>query len=308
MAVRPPILQRGDTIGIVTLGSPLEPARINEGIKTLRSLGFNTVLGKNVYTSTGFLAGTDQQRAADLMAMFSNKNVKMILPTRGGVGVAGILPYLNFNVIRQNPKIVSGYSDITILLNVLYQYADLISFQSLLLLDFNLETPPYNYDQFFLATSTFQSPRQIINPPGIPQVSRVRGNVTGEVVGGNLTSFVDNLGTPFEIDTTGKILIIEETHEPINTVYRYLNHLKIAGKFADCAGIVMGECTSCEPAYGVTYEQLIREVMIPLGKPLMTNVTTAHGYYKAAIPIGARANLDTVNNRFTILEPSVGNA
>ncbi|WHY73614.1 S66 peptidase family protein [Fictibacillus enclensis] len=308
MAVRPPILQRGDTIGIVTLGSPLEPARINEGIKTLRSLGFNTVLGKNVYTSTGFLAGTDQQRAADLMAMFSNKNVKMILPTRGGVGVAGILPYLDFTVIRQNPKIVSGYSDITILLNVLYQYADLISFQSLLLLDFNLETPPYNYDQFFLATSTFQSPRQIINPPGIPQVSRVRGNVTGEVVGGNLTSFVDNLGTPFEIDTTGKILIIEETHEPINTVYRYLNHLKIAGKFAVCAGIVMGECTSCEPAYGVTYEQLIREVMIPLGKPLMTNVTTAHGYYKAAIPIGARANLDTVNNRFTILEPSVGNA
>ncbi|KSU84359.1 MULTISPECIES: S66 peptidase family protein [Fictibacillus] len=308
MAVRPPILQRGDTIGIVTLGSPLEPARINEGIKTLRGLGFNTVLGKNVYTSTGFLAGTDQQRAADLMAMFSNKNVKMILPTRGGVGVAGILPYLNFNVIRQNPKIVSGYSDITILLNVLYQYADLISFQSLLLLDFNLETPPYNYNQFFLATSTFQSPRQIINPPGIPQISRVRGNVTGEVVGGNLTSFVDNLGTPFEIDTTGKILIIEETHEPINTVYRYLNHLKIAGKFADCAGIVMGECTSCEPAYGVTYEQLIREVMIPLGKPLMTNVTTAHGYYKAAIPIGARANLDTVNNRFTILEPSVGNA
>ncbi|SDM48148.1 muramoyltetrapeptide carboxypeptidase [Fictibacillus solisalsi] len=308
MAVRPPILQRGDTIGIVTLGSPLEPARINEGIKTLRSLGFNTVLGKNVYTSTGFLAGTDQQRAADLMAMFSNKNVKMILPTRGGVGVAGILPFLNFNVIRQNPKIVSGYSDITILLNVLYQYADLISFQSLLLLDFNLETAAYNYDQFFLATSTFQSPRQIVNPPGIPQVSRVRGNVTGEVIGGNLTSFVDNLGTPFEIDTTGKILIIEETHEPINTVYRYLNHLKIAGKFADCAGIVMGECTSCEPAYGVNYEQLIREFVIPLGKPLMTNVTTAHGFYKAAIPIGARANLDTVNNRFTILEPSVGNA
>ncbi|MDN4524575.1 S66 peptidase family protein [Fictibacillus fluitans] len=308
MAVRPPILKRGDTIGIVTLGSPLVPARINEGIKTLGSLGFKTVLGKNVYTTTGFLAGTDQQRAADLMAMFSNKTVKMILPTRGGVGVAGILPYLNFSVIRQNPKIVSGYSDITILLNALYQYGNLISLQSLLLLDFNLETPAYNYDQFFLATSTFQSPRQIVNPPSIPQISRVRGNVTGEVVGGNLTSFVDNLGTPFEINTTGKILVIEETHEPMNTVYRYLNHLKIAGKFADCAGIVMGECTSCEPAYAVTYEQLIKDFMIPLGKPLMTNVTTAHGYYKSAIPIGARARLDTVNNKFTILEPSVSNA
>ncbi|MDN4074232.1 S66 peptidase family protein [Fictibacillus terranigra] len=308
MAVKPPILQRGDTIGIVTLGSPLSAQRINEGITTLRNLGFNIVLGRNVYANTGFLAGTDQQRADDLMEMFTNKNVKMILPTRGGVGVAGILPYLDFDVIRQNPKIVSGYSDITILLNVLYQYADLMTLQSLLLLDFNLNTPAYNYDQFFLATSTFQSPRQIVNPPGIPQISRVRGNVTGEVVGGNLTSFVDTLGTPYEIDMAGKIVVIEETHEPINTVYRYIDHLKLAGTFEECAGIVMGECTGCEPAYGVTYDQLITNYMVPLGKPLMTNVTTAHGYYKAAIPIGAQANLDTVNNRFTILEPSVSNA
>ncbi|MGG1572010.1 S66 peptidase family protein [Fictibacillus sp. NRS-1165] len=308
MAVKPPILQRGDTIGIVTLGSPLSAQRINEGITTLRNLGFNIVLGRNVYANTGFLAGTDQQRADDLMEMFTNKNVKMILPTRGGVGVAGTLPYLDFDVIRQNPKIVSGYSDITILLNVLYQYADLMTLQSLLLLDFNLNTPAYNYDQFFLATSTFQSPRQIVNPPGIPQISRVRGNVTGEVVGGNLTSFVDTLGTPYEIDMAGKIVVIEETHEPINTVYRYIDHLKLAGTFEECAGIVMGECTGCEPAYGVTYDQLITNYMVPLGKPLMTNVTTAHGYYKAAIPIGAQANLDTVNNRFTILEPSVSNA
>ncbi|MED2974483.1 LD-carboxypeptidase [Fictibacillus sp. B-59209] len=307
MAVKPPILQRGDTIGIVTLGSPLEAQIINEGLTTLRNFGFNIVLGKNVYTSTGFLAGTDEQRAADLMAMFTNKKVKMILPTRGGVGVEGILPYLDFDVIRQNPKIVSGYSDITILLNVLYQYTDLITFQSLLLLDFNPNTPAYNYQQFFQATSTVQSPRQIVNPPGIPQISRVQGNITGEVVGGNLTSLVDSLGTPFEIDTAGKILVIEETHEPINQVYRYLNHLKIAGKFDDCAGIVMGECTACEPAYGVTYDQLITTFVVPLGKPLMTNVTTAHGYYKAAIPIGAQANLDTVNNRFSILEPSVSN-
>lgn len=305
MAIKPPILKRGDTIGIVTLGSPLEPQRINEGIATLRSLGFNVLVGKSVYANTGFLAGSDEQRAADLMAMFSNKQVKMILPTRGGVGVAGILPFLDFDVIRKNPKIVSGYSDITILLNALYQYANLLTFQSLLLLDFNLRTPAYNYDQFFLATSTFRSPRQIVNPQGIPQFSRVPGNVKGEVVGGNLTSFVDSLGTPYEIDTAGKILVIEETHEPVNTVYRYINHLKIAGKLEDCAGIVMGECTACEPAYGVTYDKMITDFVVPLGKPLMTNVTTAHGYYKAAIPIGASANLDTVNNRFTILETCV---
>src|SRR5699024_4308235 len=124
--------------------------------------------------------------------------VKMILPTRGGVGVAGILPYLDYSVITSHPKIISGYSDITILLNVLYQYADLITFQSLMLIDFVSGGPAYNVNQFFTATSTLTSPRQIQNSPGIPTVSTVQGNVTGPIVGGNLTSFVGNLGTPYE--------------------------------------------------------------------------------------------------------------
>lgn len=305
MAARPPILQRGDTIGVVTLGSPLDADVINERIEFVRNLGFNVVLGRYVYAQTGFLAGTDQERASDLMSMFENEQVKLILPTRGGVGVAGILPYLDYYKIRANPKIITGFSDITVLLNVLYQFGNLITLQSLLLIDFKPETPAYSFNQFFAATSTMPLFRQIQNPPGIPQVSRIKGNVTGPIVGGNLTSFVDTLGTPFEIDTRGKILLLEETHEPVNTVYRYLNHLKLAGKFRDCIGIVTGECTNCQVAYGKSYDDLIKEFIVPLGKPLMTNVTTAHGLYKAAIPIGAIANLNTNNNTFTILEPTV---
>lgn len=305
MAIRPPILLPGDTIGIVTLGSPLAASVIDARISTLRNMGFTVILGEHVYAQNGFLAGTDEERATDLMSMFENDQVKMILPTRGGVGVAGILPHLNYQTIRSHPKIVTGYSDITILQNVLYQYANLITFQSLLLIDFQLETPPYNFNQFFAATSTFVSPRSILNPPGIPLVSRVPGNVTGPIVGGNLTSFVDNLGTPFEIDTRNKILLLEETHEPINTVYRYMNHLKLAGKFDDCIGIIMGECTGCQVAYGKSYEDLINDFVVPLGKPLMTNLATAHGTYKAAIPIGAMVNMDTASNTLTVLEPTV---
>lgn len=278
---------------------------INARVEFLRSMGFNVVLGKYVYAYNGYLAGTDRQRAEDLMNMFRNKDVKMILPTRGGVGVTGIFPYLNVNVIRQNPKIVSGYSDITVLLNMLYQYANLMTFQSLMLIDFRPSTPAYNFDQFFAATSVVSPRRQIVNPPGIPLVSRVRGNVTGPIVGGNLTSFVSSLGTPYEIDTKGKILLLEETHEPVNTVFRYMNHLKQAGKFQDCLGIVLGTCTQCLIGYGKTYADLINDFVIPLGKPLMTNLQTAHDYYKAAIPIGARANLNTINNTFTILESTV---
>ncbi|MBD1382567.1 S66 peptidase family protein [Metabacillus arenae] len=305
MAISPPILQRGDTVGIVTLGSPLDATIINERIKVLRTTGLNVVLGQYLYAQNGFLAGTDEQRASDLMMMFENEEVKMILPSRGGTGVAGILPYLDYNVIRRNPKIVTGYSDITVLLNVLHQSVDLISLQSLMLIDFRLETPVYNFNQFFSASSVFSTTRTIQNPPGIPQISRVPGNVTGTLVGGNLTSFVGTLGTPFEIDTWGKILVLEETHEPANTVYRYLNQLKLAGKFNDCIGIIMGECTACPVAYGKSYEDLINEFVVPLGKPLMTNLTTAHGLYKAAIPIGAMVNLDTVNNTLTVLEPTV---
>lgn len=305
MVLKPPNLQQGDTIGIVTLGSPLEANVINTRINMLNNMGFDVVVGDHVYSQNGFLAGTDQERALDLMNMFQNEQVKLILPTRGGVGVAGILPYLDYNIIRQNPKIVTGYSDITILLNVLFQYADLMTFHSLMLINFTSETPAYNYNQFFSITSTLSAPRLIVNPPGIPLVGRIPGNVTGRIVGGNLTSFIGTLGTDFEIDTRGKILFLEETHEPVNTVYRYMNHLKMAGKFQDCIGIIMGECTGCPVAYGKSYEDLINEFVVPLGKPLMTNLTTGHGTYKTAIPIGALVNMNTINQTLTLLEPTV---
>jgi muramoyltetrapeptide carboxypeptidase len=305
MPIIPPQLRPGDTIGIVTLGTPLVAARIDEGIATLRGLGFNVVIGDSTYASTGFLAGTPESRAADLMKMFTNTSVRCILPTRGGVGVAGILPFLDFNIIKANPKIVSGYSDITVLLNVLYEYADLVTFHSLMLLDFNNRTPTYNFNQFFSATSATTAPWLIENPPEMPLVSRVPGTVTGPVVGGNLTSFVDTLGTSFEINTEGKILLLEDTHEPINTVYRYMNHLKLAGKFEDCVGILIGECSNCEPAYGQTFDNLIDSFLVPLGKPLISNVATGHGPLKAAIPIGTSLTMNTENLTLTVMEPAV---
>jgi muramoyltetrapeptide carboxypeptidase len=305
MAIKPPILLNGDTVGIVTLGSPLDASIIDSRISTLESMGFNVVLGKYVYSYGGIVASSAGQRAEDLMSMFENRSVKWILPTRGGTGVKDILPYLDYTIIKNNPKIVTGYSDITILLNILYQISDLITFHSLLLIDFNLATPAYNFNQFFTATSTVISPRLIQNPPGMPLISLIRGNVTGPIVGGNLTSLVGTLGTPYEVNTVGKILLIEETHEPSNAIYRNLIQLIMAGKFHDCIGVVMGQCTNCPVSYSTSYDDLINYLILPLGKPLMTNLSTAHGYYKAAIPIGAMANLNTYNNTLTILEPTV---
>ena len=195
MAIRPPILRAGDTVGVVTLGSPRDAESVDSRIQTLESMGFNVVVGEFVYSDAGIVAASPMERAADLMNMFVNPEVRAIIPTRGGTGVSDIIPYLDFDVIRRNPKIITGYSDITILLNVLYQLSDLITFHSLLLIDFRPTTPAYNFDQFFTATSTITAPRPLENPPGIPLISRIEGNVTGTIVGGNLTSLLIHLNT-----------------------------------------------------------------------------------------------------------------
>jgi muramoyltetrapeptide carboxypeptidase len=305
MTIKPPYLQTGDTIGIVTLGSPLAASTINARINTLRNMGFQVLVGQHVYDYDGIVAASAQERASDLMRMFENRNVKMILPTRGGTGVKDILPYLNYEAIQRNPKIVSGYSDITILLNILYQFSNLISFQSLLLIDFQANTPSFNFEQFFSTVMAINQQKVIENPPGSPLVSLVQGNVTGPIVGGNLTSFVDTLGTPYEIDTSEKIIVLEEIHETTDKIYRDLTRMILAGKFRDCLGIVMGQCTDCPISYGASYDELIEALLVPLGKPLMTNLRTAHGTYKTTIPIGARCNLNTYNRTLTVVETVV---
>ncbi|QQK75461.1 LD-carboxypeptidase [Salicibibacter cibarius] len=302
MAIHPPLLQAGDTVGVVTLGSPLEAGIIDARVQTLETMGLNVVLGTHVYDWNGFLAGTDQERATDVMAMFERDDVRLILPTRGGVGVAGILPYLNYELIANNPKWISGYSDITILLNALYQYADVITLHSLMLIDFQETTPPYNFEQFFSVVSSASVEHAIVNPPELaPLTGRVPGNVSGPIVGGNLTSIVGTLGTAFEIDTTGCILFLEEVNEPINTVYRHMKHLELAGKFDDCVGIILGECSNCQVAYGQDYEDLIDNFIVPMGKPLITGLASGHGTYKAAVPIGAIANLNSDDGTITVI-------
>ncbi|MFC5404949.1 S66 peptidase family protein [Cohnella soli] len=306
MAIKPMALKRGDTVGIVTLGSPLSRETIDERVAYLEAMGLNVVLGQYVYDENGFLAGTDKQRADDLMNMFSNDDVKLILPARGGVGVAGILPYLDYRFIRYHPKIVSGYSDVTALLNAIAQLSGVITLHSLLLIDFQPSTPSYNFEQFFEAASSVQVPRPLLNPEGTPLQGKVKGIASGPIVGGNLTSFTGTLGTPFEVDTRGKIVLLEEVHEPINTVYRYFEQLKLAGKFRDCNGILMGQCTNCQEAYGKSYDAFIDEFIVPLGKPLITNLASGHGKYKMAIPIGAYTTMNAYEATITLLEPAVG--
>lgn len=305
MTIRPPALRRGDTVGVVAPGSPMNASEIEERIKYLEAFGLYVLPGNHLFADDGYLAGSERERASDLMSMYENPAVSAIVPLRGGVGVEGILPYLDFTSIARNPKILSGYSDLSILLNTVHQMTGQITFHSLMLLNFQKSTPCYNFEQFFGTLSGGLFPGRMKNPPWMSLAVRVKGNVTGPLAGGNLTTLVGSLGTPFELDTKGKILFLEEVHEPVSTAYRYLTQLKVAGKLSCCAGIILGDCTDCTDSYGKTYEDLIREVLIPLGKPLMTNLAAGHGTYNTTLPIGALVNLNTDAGALTVLEPVV---
>ncbi|GAK12755.1 LD-carboxypeptidase [Geomicrobium sp. JCM 19039] len=292
MAIRPERLEAGDTVGVVSVGSPLSREVIDERIAYLESLGLRVIIGEHTYEENGFLAGDDESRAEDFMNMVVNNEVKMILPVRGGVGVIGMLKYLDYNLIQANPKIVTGYSDVTILLNALYEFANVESLHSLMLIDFKLSTPAFNFDRFFTAVSEVNEPFRVENPPASSMRSLVPGIATGDIIGGNLTSLLGGLGTPYEWDARGKVLLIEEINDSTGRVYRGLQQLEEAGKLDGCEGFLIGRCSRCYPSYEVSFNQLIESFFVPIGKPTITNIMSGHGTYKTTIPIGAEVTMN----------------
>lgn len=296
----PPCIQKGDTIGIVTLGSPSKDEEIKRGTAVLTEMGYKVHLGEHIL-SQEFPAAPPKVRATDLMQMFLNPKVKMILGSRGGTGVADILVHLDYKQIKQNPKILAGYSDFSILLNAVNQQTGLITYNTPMLLDLHPETPEFTINQLIQAISTRNKPYTLTNPSQMPLVCKVKGKAVGPLVGGNLTSIIGSLGTPFEINTNGKILFLEEINEYSTQIYRLLTHLIHAGKFRDVSGIILGEFTKCPTEYDTPYEQIVEKLLVPLGKPLLMNLATGHGKYKATLPIGALVRLDTESGAITIL-------
>jgi muramoyltetrapeptide carboxypeptidase len=174
-----------------------------------------------------------------------------------------------------------------------------------MLKDFTPSTPSFNYESFFSTITNTDSPQNILNPPQMPLITKVPGIVIGPIVGGNVSSLIDSLGIPYQLDTRGKILFLEDVAEAITRMYRKLTHLQRTGLFDDCLGIIMGECTNCAVTYDINYNQLIDMLLKPLGKPLLTGLATGHGIYKVTIPLGAKIRLDTEAKSITIIEPVV---
>lgn len=296
----------GASIGLVSPASPEKPESIQKGIAFLKSLGFNVKEGKHIYDKWGYLAGKDKDRAADIMDMFNDKEVDMILCIRGGYGTMRMLPYIDFDIIKHNPKIFAGFSDITTLLNSFAQKCGLITFHSPMATS-KLE------DEFTLKSflSTLQcgyKPYRIENPEGIELNYEVECKCEGVLVGGNLSLIAGTIGSHYEIDTKDKILFIEDVGEEPYEIDKLLTQLLIAGKLKHCRGFILGQFTNCTlPHYerSLTLEEIIKDRILSLNKPTISNFMSGHSYPKLTIPIGAKVSFDSRYPHIDVLEPVV---
>ncbi|MCM8711121.1 LD-carboxypeptidase [Clostridium sp. SYSU_GA19001] len=299
-------LFKGDTIGIVAPAGIESIEKISIGIERLKKLGFKVKEGKNIYKKWGFFAGEDKERAQDIMDMFEDDKVDMILCVRGGYGSMRILPYLNFNKIRRNPKIFMGYSDITVLLNLFCKKEGLITFHGpMLTSDLDNE---YTLKSFLFTVTKGFEPYIIENPAENPMISVSNKNAEGRIVGGNLTLICSTLGTPYEIDTKDKILFIEDVGEAPYRIDRMLTQLFLAGKLQQCSGFILGQFTDCKGEQkedSFSLQQVIENRVISLNKPVLMNFMCGHDNPKYTLPVGAKAKLNCKNSSIEILQPVV---
>jgi muramoyltetrapeptide carboxypeptidase len=308
MPLIPRSLPQYGTIGIVSPAGPLTKdnvASFEEGVANLRGLGYQIILGKFTYFNNCYFAGTDEQRACDLIDMFSNPDIDAIICSRGGYGAERILEYLDFDIIRQNPKIFVGYSNITFLLNIFYQYAGFITFHGPMVKDFNSNKPDFNLE--YLVNIVSGKTDSGLMPQAISRKfnSLVAGISKGRLIGGNLTTLISTLGTKYEIDTHNKILFIEDIDEQAYRIDRMLTILKNSHKLECCAGFIIGDFTDCKDSYRRSFHDVISEFIEPLGKPAITGFKAGHGLYNITLPIGAMVEIDSSRGLVSILEPVV---
>jgi muramoyltetrapeptide carboxypeptidase len=300
-------LKKGDTIGLISPAGPENADKIKESIQYIRSLGFNIKEGKHIYDKIGYLAGNDSDRAQDFMNMFIDRNVDMILCVRGGYGTMRILPLIDFSVIKQNPKIFAGFSDITTLLNSICQKCNFTTFHAPMC---NSNLSDKDTLNSFLSTLMLgYNSYTIRNPNNIAaKCFSSRSTVSGQLVGGNLSLLCSTLGTPFEVDTKNKILFLEDVGEDPYKIDRMLTQLILSGKLDSCNGIILGQFTNCDlPHYerSLTLDQVFEDRILSLNKPTITNIQSGHSYPKLTLPIGAKVQMNFLKGTIEVLEAVV---
>lgn len=297
---RPEPLKKGDKVGLVGTCSPPVKERIEPALKWFESLGLDVQIGKSVYESHGYLCGNDNIRADDLNSMFADKDIKGIFIIRGGYGCSRILDLIDYDNIKKNPKILAGYSDVTALHIAINQKCGMTTFHTpMACTEFYKGVDDYTSESFKKYIFKPACTEKIENPEGYGDFrSLVDGKAYGEIIGGNLSIVASLMGTPYEIDTKGKILFLEDIDEAPYKIDRMLMQLKLGNKFKDACGVILGSWRGCECSNSnrsLTLEEVFEEIIVPENRPTIINAACGHTLPTMSIPMGDRFCINTDN-------------
>lgn len=311
--LKPRMIRPGAVIGLIAPASPPAPEKFDKAFANLSAFGFKVKAGDHLRDQYGHLAGRDADRLADLHRAFADPEVDVVWCIRGGYGCSRLLPDLDFDLIRRNPKPFIGYSDVTALHVAIGQKTGLVTFHGTVAAgDF-----PENTLQHFHAVLTEGKSEHTIVAPAATEVLTgpeyrpfviTPGKARGRLTGGNLALLSAMTGTEFEPDFRDKIVFIEDVGEQPYRIDRMLTQLIQATNLKRAAGIVLGVFAECQPKEGtfsLSLEDTLRDLLAPLGLPVMYGIPFGHVPYQAVLPYGIMAEMDTESRSLTLLENAV---
>jgi muramoyltetrapeptide carboxypeptidase len=296
--IKPEKLKRGDVIGIISPSSPVsDKAKLDASMSYFEKMGYRVKVGLNALKERGYLAGSDEERLEDVHNMFLDKEVKLIICLRGGYGASRLLDKIDYNIIKNNPKIFCGYSDITALQNAFFYKTGLITFAGPMAgVDFYKDISLFTEENFW-NTLTSDEPLKINYPEGERLNSYRSGIAEGRLIGGNLSLFSSLIGTKYLPEPEGKILLLEEVGEAPYRIDRMLNQLRLSGYLGKIKGVILGsfeDCIEIDPQRkSLNLYELMEDYFIKdFHAPVVYNLNHGHINNNLTIPIGVNVRIN----------------
>ena len=307
--VKPKKLNPKSTIGIISPAYWLDNKSLNETIKYYKNLDYNIIVGKSNHLRKGPFAGTPQERADDIHRMFIDQKVDAIICARGGYGANKVLSLLDYKLIKNNPKIFIGYSDITAYLLSITQKTNLITFHGPMLSSNKSRFIKYNYDRM-IEILTQKKSLKISHPINHTVRTLKKGKAVGLLWGGNITLIMNRLGTIDSLNTKGVILFLEDVDEYLYSFERMLVHLREAGLFKNIKGLIIGELQNIKDQdipFDKNADEIVMDICGDLNIPIISNYPCGHGTYQCTFPISIPVELNANQKipSITILESAV---
>ncbi len=298
------MLRPGDTVMLVSPSGPLRPERLARGMELLSGWGLQVQCAPHVYAQSGYFAGEDALRAADINTAFADPGVRGVISTRGGYGAQRVVDAIDMAAVRRDPKVVVGFSDITALQFALWRGARLATLHGPGAAWIDDRTPELSAESLraaMMGTAPVVTKRDSAEPSSAVNVP---GTARGTLLGGNLSLVASSVGTVDMPDLAGAILLLEEVGEAPYKVDRILTHLRRAGALRGLAGVALGQFTDCADDWPVSIVDVLADRLGDLGVPVLGGLPIGHGYGQVTVPLGTPATMDVAAGLLTV-EPAV---